>query len=60
MTEIGMALSNPYLPIEERTPGAVGLPMPGVSVRIVSPESLPDKKICVVLQSNPTEFEVRI
>lgn len=33
MTEIGMALSNPY--DGERRPGAVGLPLPGVEVRLV-------------------------
>ena len=33
MTEIGMALSNPY--DGERRPGHVGLPLPGVQVRIV-------------------------
>ena len=34
MTEIGMALSNPYK--GERRPGAVGMPLPGVEVRLVS------------------------
>ena len=33
MTEIGMALSNPYK--GDRVPGAVGAPLPGVEVRIV-------------------------
>lgn len=33
MTEIGMALSNPLR--GERRPGAVGMPLPGVSVRLV-------------------------
>jgi malonyl-CoA/methylmalonyl-CoA synthetase len=33
MTETGMLLSNPYA--GERRPGTVGLPLPGVSVRIV-------------------------
>jgi malonyl-CoA/methylmalonyl-CoA synthetase len=32
MTEIGMALSNPYH--GERRPGSVGLPLPGVEVRL--------------------------
>jgi malonyl-CoA/methylmalonyl-CoA synthetase len=36
MTEVGMALSNPLH--GERRPGFVGLPMPGVQVRIVRPE----------------------
>ena len=34
MTEIGMALSNPYR--GERVPGSVGTPLPGVEVRLVS------------------------
>jgi malonyl-CoA/methylmalonyl-CoA synthetase len=34
MTEIGMALSNPYR--GERVPGSVGRPLPGVDVRLVS------------------------
>ncbi len=33
MTEIGMALSNPL--VGERRSGSVGLPMPGVSIRLV-------------------------
>jgi len=33
MTEIGMALSNPYR--GERVPGSVGAPLPGVEVRLV-------------------------
>lgn len=34
MTEIGMALSNPYE--GERRPGYVGLPLPGVEVRLLT------------------------
>src|SRR5271166_1109336 len=34
MTEIGMALSNPYR--GKRVPGSVGTPLPGVEVRLVS------------------------
>ncbi len=33
MTEIGMGLSNPYR--GERIPGSVGMPLPGVEVRLV-------------------------
>jgi|KBSSwiStaDraftv2_1062776.scaffolds.fasta_scaffold02236_7 malonyl-CoA/methylmalonyl-CoA synthetase len=36
MTEIGMALSNPLH--GERRPGSVGLPLPGVEVRLVDEE----------------------
>uniref|UniRef100_A0A182N3Q6 AMP-dependent synthetase/ligase domain-containing protein n=1 Tax=Anopheles dirus TaxID=7168 RepID=A0A182N3Q6_9DIPT len=45
MTEIGMAISNPYLEGEagggwrSRRQGCVGMPLPGVSVRIVEPET---------------------
>jgi malonyl-CoA/methylmalonyl-CoA synthetase len=38
MTETGMNLSNPYR--GERRIGSVGLPLPGVEVRIVDPETL--------------------
>ena len=37
MSETGMNLSNPYA--GPRRPGTVGLPLPGVSIRIVDPES---------------------
>jgi len=36
MTEIGMGLSNPYE--GERRAGTVGQPLPGVEIRLVSPE----------------------
>jgi malonyl-CoA/methylmalonyl-CoA synthetase len=38
MTETGMNLSNPYAGPRPRTPGTVGTPLPGVSVRIVDGE----------------------
>jgi malonyl-CoA/methylmalonyl-CoA synthetase len=37
MTEIGMALSNPFH--GERKPGHVGIPLPGVHVRLMGDES---------------------
>lgn len=37
MTETNMNTSNPYS--GERVPGAVGLPLPGVAIRIADPES---------------------
>jgi malonyl-CoA/methylmalonyl-CoA synthetase len=37
MTETGMNTSNPYE--GERIPGAVGFPLPGVSLRITDPET---------------------
>jgi len=40
MTEIGMALSNPYAPMAARRAGCVGAPLPGVEVRLVpNPDS---------------------
>jgi malonyl-CoA/methylmalonyl-CoA synthetase len=35
MTEVGMALSNPLVPVGSRRPGFVGSPLPGVDVRRV-------------------------
>ncbi|XP_028166562.1 acyl-CoA synthetase family member 3, mitochondrial [Ostrinia furnacalis] len=34
MTEAGMALSNPYRPVEGRMVGCVGTPLPGISARL--------------------------
>lgn len=39
MTEIGMALSNPYA--DERVPGTVGKPLPGVEARLVDENDHP-------------------
>ncbi|MGD0438846.1 MAG: AMP-binding protein [Bryobacteraceae bacterium] len=39
MSENMMNMSNPYL--GERRPGSVGLPLPGVSVRVLDPEGRP-------------------
>lgn len=51
MTEIGMALSNPYR--GERIPGTVGKPLPGVDVRLV------DDSGSGVAEGTPGEIEVR-
>ena len=50
MTEIGMALSNPLH--GERRPGFVGLPLPGVEVRLVEEGS-------IAAPGAPGEIEVR-
>ncbi|MES2571885.1 MAG: acyl-CoA synthetase [Verrucomicrobiota bacterium] len=50
MTEIGMALSNPYH--GERRPGSVGQPLPGVEVRLKA------NKI-VLGENEPGEIQVR-
>ncbi|NER13456.1 AMP-binding protein [Leptobacterium flavescens] len=42
MTEIGMGLSNSYR--GERRPGHVGLPLPGVSIRLVDENNQPVKE----------------
>ena len=51
MTEIGMALSNPYE--GARVPGAVGVPLPGVTVDIVGDEGGP------ATDGEPGELRVR-
>jgi malonyl-CoA/methylmalonyl-CoA synthetase len=51
MTEIGMALSNPYR--GTRIPGTVGTPLPGVQVQLVSENGLPTPS------RMPGEIEVR-
>ena len=50
MTEIGMALSNPY--VGERRPGAVGQPLPGVQVRLQSEqgETISDEHVSGEIQ----------
>ncbi len=51
MTEIGMALSNPYL--GERLAGHVGMPLPGVGVRLVDDEQQ------IVEKGQPGEIQVK-
>ena len=52
MTEIGMALSNPYH--GERRPGAVGQPLPGVAVRLKA-----ESGTIVTAEDEPGEIQVR-
>lgn len=52
MTEIGMALSNPYR--GERRPGAVGQPLPGVEVRLES-----ETGEIIAAENQPGEIQVR-
>ncbi len=35
MTELNMALSNPYNPVDLRLPGTVGTPLPGVTAALL-------------------------
>ena len=51
MTEIGMALSNPYE--GERRPGAVGIPLPGVAVRLKN-----DEGRVVTSEDEPGEIQI--
>jgi malonyl-CoA/methylmalonyl-CoA synthetase len=51
MTEIGMALSNPY--DGPRVAGAVGVPLPGVTVDIVADDEQP------VVDGQPGELRIR-
>jgi malonyl-CoA/methylmalonyl-CoA synthetase len=52
MTEIGMGLSNPYH--GERRPGAVGVPLPGVEVRLKT-----ESGAIVAGEDEPGEIQVR-
>ncbi|HMN37432.1 MAG TPA: malonyl-CoA synthase [Hyphomicrobium sp.] len=57
MTETGMITSNPYE--GERRAGAVGLPLPGVSVRVADPETgavLPAGQTGVIEVCGPNVF----
>ncbi len=51
MTEIGMGLSNSYR--GERRPGHVGLPLPGVEMRLVDSDNNPVK------ENEPGEFQIK-
>jgi malonyl-CoA/methylmalonyl-CoA synthetase len=56
MTEIGMALSNPYN--SERRAGTVGQPLPGVSIKLVDEQFQPvaDGEQGEILVKGPTVF----
>jgi malonyl-CoA/methylmalonyl-CoA synthetase len=58
MTETNMNTSNPY--DGDRVPGAVGFPLPGVSVRISNPETgetLPQGEIGMIEVKGPNVFK---
>ncbi|WP_314958806.1 malonyl-CoA synthase [Bradyrhizobium cosmicum] len=58
MTETNMNTSNPY--DGERVPGAVGFPLPGVSVRVTNPETgreLPREDIGMIEVKGPNVFK---
>jgi malonyl-CoA/methylmalonyl-CoA synthetase len=57
MTETGMNTSNPY--DGERVPGSVGLPLPGVQIRIAEPKTgqpLPAAEVGVIEIRGPNVF----
>lgn len=51
MTEIGMGISNPYEGL--RKPGSIGIPLPGVSVRLV------DENMQPVINGEPGEIHIK-
>jgi len=57
MTEMGMAISNPYN--EERRPGHIGKPLAGVSIRIANEqgEILPEKQSGEIQVKGPNVFK---
>src|SRR5215218_1791577 len=58
MTETSMNTSNPY--DGERIPGSVGLPLPGVEIRITDPETgrvLPQGEVGVIEIRGPNVFK---
>jgi malonyl-CoA/methylmalonyl-CoA synthetase len=58
MTETNMNTSNPY--DGERVPGAVGFPLPGVSVRVTDPDTgneLPRESIGMIEVKGPNIFK---
>ncbi|KAL4708672.1 hypothetical protein ACJJTC_008198 [Scirpophaga incertulas] len=60
MSEVGMALSNPYIP-ESRAVGCVGLPLPGVAARIaVSVEGKEDLDPLVTVESSLPDLQISL
>ena len=58
MTETNMNTSNPY--DGDRIPGAVGLPLPGVEIRIADPQTgqaVPDGEVGVIEICGPNVFK---
>ncbi|MGJ3265239.1 MAG: malonate--CoA ligase [Salinarimonas sp.] len=58
MTETNMNTSNPY--DGDRVPGTVGMPLPGVDLRVVDPETgarLPDGEIGMIEVRGPNVFK---
>ncbi|XP_049879949.1 malonate--CoA ligase ACSF3, mitochondrial [Pectinophora gossypiella] len=61
MSEVGMALSNPYRPVEQRTVGCVGLPLPGVAARIATRDPKSGKLEPLVTVETPlTDMQISL
>ena len=64
MTEIGMALSNPYYPMDARQPGKVGTPLPGVVAKVVPaadrPTAHPEDSPTATSADGEREGELRV
>ena len=60
MTELNMALSNPYRPISARLPGSVGMPLPGVTAALLNADGTITSDRdgeCELLIKSPTMFD---
>ncbi|RVE45113.1 hypothetical protein evm_010222 [Chilo suppressalis] len=61
MSEVGMALSNPYRSVEDRTVGSVGSPLPGVAARIaVSTEENDDLEPLVTVACDEPDMQISL
>lgn len=59
MSEAGMALSNPYRPVEARTLGCVGTPLPGISAQVaIAPEGSSKLEPLVTVESPVPDGQV--
>jgi acyl-CoA synthetase (AMP-forming)/AMP-acid ligase II len=56
MTEVGMALSQPYSPLEARIPGTVGMPLPTVDTAVVA-EVEPQQPSAASNQEGQTSYD---
>ncbi|XP_045455867.1 malonate--CoA ligase ACSF3, mitochondrial [Melitaea cinxia] len=57
MSEVGMALSNPYRPVEDRTVACVGLPLPSTAARVASASDL---KALVTVEADAANVEISL
>ncbi|XP_026497664.2 malonate--CoA ligase ACSF3, mitochondrial [Vanessa tameamea] len=57
MSEVGMALSNPYRPVEARTVSCVGLPLPGLAARIAKVGTL---KPLITVETEAPDMQISL